>query len=229
MFREDYLVSQRADLSARQFERLPVDFGLQHKLKYPVTMNDVTQILQAIERGDSSGADSLLPLIYDDLRNLAAARLRKEKPGQTLQATELVHEAFMRLVNGEPNWNSRGHFFGAAAEAMRRIMVERARRKKRIRHGGEMQRVDIVLQDALWKEPVPDNLLELDEALTRLEAAAPERAKLVKLRYFAGLTVVEAAQAMDISVSTAERYWRFARTWLFTEISGAAGKSEPDS
>ena len=186
-------------------------------------MLDVTQILNAIERGDSSRSDSLLPLIYDDLRNLAEARLRMEKPGQTLQATELVHEAFMRLSSGTDNWNSRGHFFGAAAEAMRRIMVERARRKMRIRHGGEMKRVDIVLQNALEREPIPDNLLELDDALTRLEAAAPERAKLVKLRYFAGLTVADAAQAMGISVSTAERHWRFARTWLYTEISGGLG------
>ena len=147
-------------------------------------MSDITKILQEIDDGNKRRADTLLPLVYNDLRNLASMRLRNEKPGQTLRATELVHEAFMRIAGSDTSWNSRGHFFGAAAEAMRRIMVERARRKKRIRHGGEMQRVEIVLQDAPGNGPVPDDLLASDEALTRLEAAAPDRALLVKLRYF---------------------------------------------
>ena len=183
-------------------------------------MNEVTEILSLIETGDAAAADELLPLVYDELRKLAAARLSREEPGQTLQATALVHDAYIRLVGSDSSqhWNSRGHFFGAAAEAMRRILIEQARRKQRLRHGGHFERVD--LDEACpIAHTVPNDLLVLDEALTRLEAIEPLRSKLVKLRFFAGLTVPEAARALDISVSTAERYWRVARTWLYAEIS----------
>ncbi len=185
-------------------------------------MNDVTLILAAIDRGDPRAADRLLPLVYDELRRLAAQRLAREAPGQTLQATGLVHKAYVRLVDVEParEWNGRGHFFAAAAEAMRRILVENARRKARIRHGGGLRRVDIDGGCSLAQPPPDDDLLALDEALDRLAALDPKRAELVKLRFFAGLTMPEAADAMGISVATAERYWAFARTWLFAELGG---------
>ena len=183
-------------------------------------MADVTQILSAIEAGDPKAAAELLPLVYDELRKLAAARMAAEKPGQTLQATALVHEAYVRLVRGEQprNWNGRGHFFAAAAEAMRRILVEAARRKERVRHGGGQRRVD--LDDGCLVTSAPrDDLLAIDEALTRLTELDPVRAELVKLRFFAGLTMPEAAVALGISLATAERYWSFARTWLYAELS----------
>ena len=182
-------------------------------------MSDVTRILSAIDAGDPSAAEQLLPLVYDELRKLAAQRLDQEKPGQTLQATALVHEAYLRLVDVDKaqHWDSRGHFFAAAAEAMRRILVESARKKKRHRHGGGRRRVD--LQEAVSLAQAPDDdLLALDEALTRLAARAPAKAELVKLRYFAGLSIDEAADLMRISRTTAKRYWAFARAWLLAEI-----------
>ena len=182
-------------------------------------MNEVTKILSAIERGDENAADKLLPLVYQELRNLAAARLSKEKPGQTLQPTVLVHEAYVRLVDVDQpqQWNGRGHFFAAAAEAMRRILVERARRKSSQKHGGHLRRVELDPAAAAIENPVED-LLALDEALTRFEQQWPDKAKLVKLRYFAGLTISEASQDMGISIATAERYWRFARAWLHSQL-----------
>ena len=182
-------------------------------------MSDVTRILSAIESGDQKASDKLLPLVYQELRKLAAAKLSKEKPGQTLQPTVLVHEAYLRLVDVEQpqQWNGRGHFFGAAAEAMRRILVEKARRKDSRKHGGQMQRVELDVASAAIENPVND-LLALDEALTRFEQQWPEKAKLVKLKYFAGLTIPEASEAMSISTATAERYWKFARAWLHSQL-----------
>ena len=182
-------------------------------------MSDVTRILKAIELGNSGAADELLPLVYEELRKLAAARLSQEKPGQTIQPTVLVHEAYLRLVDGsEPQqWNGRGHFFAAAAEAMRRILIENARRKRSQRHGGGLRRVDFDAANPGTEER-DDELLALDEALERLERRWPEKAQLVKLRYFAGMTVPEAAQAMGISVATAERHWTFARAWLHAQL-----------
>jgi RNA polymerase sigma factor (TIGR02999 family) len=191
-------------------------------------MSDVTRILSAIEQGDLHAAEQLLPLVYDDLRKLAADRMAQEQPGQTLQATALVHEAYLRLVaspgrtSGAPeqHWDSRGHFFAAAAESMRRILVESARKKKRQRHGGGRRRVD--LQEAVSLADSPhDDLLALDEALTRLAAREPAKAELVKLRYFAGLSIDEAADLLHISRTTAKRYWAFARAWLLAEIDDA--------
>jgi len=173
----------------------------------------------AIENGDSSATDELLPLVYQELRKLAAAKLSKEKPGQTLHPTMLVHEAYVRLVDVDnpQQWNGRGHFFGAAAEAMRRILVEKARRKQSRKHGADMQRVELDTAIAAIENPVED-LLALDDALTRFEQQWPEKAKLVKLKYFAGLTIPEASQALGISTATAERYWKFARTWLHSQL-----------
>src|SRR5882724_996018 len=185
-------------------------------------MSDVTRILSVIEHGDPSAAGQLLPLVYDELRKLAAARLAQEKPGQTLQATALVHEAYLRLVgpaDGEPKqWRSRGYFFSAAAEAMRRILVEKARQKGRLKHGGERQRVDLDSSCAV-SEPPSIDLIALDEALNKLAAEEPIKAELVKLRFFGGLTMPESAAALDISQATAERYWTFARSWLYAELS----------
>lgn len=177
-------------------------------------MNDVTRILAAIEQGDAQAADQLLPLVYDELRKLAARRLAQEKPGQTLQATALVHEAYLSLVGAQDSgWNGRGHFFAAAAEAMRRILVEAARRKRRMKRGGDWRRID--LEEACPIIPPPHvDLIALDEALSRLAARDPMRADLVKLRFFAGLTMPEAARALGISLATAERHWVFVRTWL---------------
>ncbi|MBL8817452.1 MAG: sigma-70 family RNA polymerase sigma factor [Planctomyces sp.] len=185
-------------------------------------MRDVTRILSAIERGDPSAADKLLPLVYEELRRLAAAKLSKEKPGQTLQPTMLVHEAYVRLVDVDQpqQWNGRGHFFGAAAEAMRRILVEKARRKQSQKHGGDLRRVELDDAAAAIENPVED-LLALDEALTRFEQKWPDKARLVKLKYFAGLTIPEASAAMGISTATAERYWKFARAWLHSELKGS--------
>jgi RNA polymerase sigma factor (TIGR02999 family) len=183
-------------------------------------MNDVTQILSAIEQGDPRAAEQLLPLVYVELRKLAAQRLAQEKPGQTLQATALVHDAYLRLVDVEKvqHWNSRGHFFAAAAEAMRRILVERARRKHRVRHGGGLQRVDIdsVLQSSSESD---DDLLALDEALERLATEDSAAAEVVKLRYFAGVTIEETALALNISVRTVNRHWAYARAWLYQQLN----------
>jgi RNA polymerase sigma factor (TIGR02999 family) len=178
-------------------------------------MNDVTQILSRIESGDPTAAEQLLPLVYDELRKLAAQRLTQEKPGQTLQATALVHEAYLRLVDGKQaqNWNSRGHFFAAAAEAMRRILVDNARRKKSAKVGGQLDRVE--LNDAHLVASDRDvDLIALDEALEKLAALEPRKAQLVKLRFFAGLSVEQAAEALGISASTAGADWAYAKSWL---------------
>lgn len=186
-------------------------------------MSEVTRILSAIEQGDPHAAEQLLPLVYEELRRLAAQKLTQEKPGQTLQATALVHEAYSRLVgnSAEPHWNSRGHFFAAAAEAMRRILVESARRKSRLKHGRKHQRVDLDSGCLVSAAPSLD-LLALDEALSRLAETEPAKAELVKLRFFAGLTMPEAAAALDISLATAERYWTFAKSWLYAELADDA-------
>jgi RNA polymerase sigma factor (TIGR02999 family) len=197
----------------------------QQVLHKVASLNEVTHILAAIEDGDSHASARLLPLVYNELRKLATRRLAQEKPGQTLQATALVHEAYLRLVGDQPGtWDSRHHFFAAAAEAMRRILVENARRKQRVRHGGGKRRVD--LDDACsLVQPPSDDLLALDEALTRLAALNPVRAEVVKLRFFAGLTIPEVAQALGISQPTVERYWAFARTWLYTELNASTPPS----
>lgn len=191
-------------------------------------MNDVTRILSAIEHGDPAVAEQLLPLVYQELRKLAAAKLAREKPGQTLDATGLVHEAYLRLV-GQPRekcWDSRGHFFSAAAEAMRRILVENARRKRGPRRGGDLNRIDVDLSLLSGKES-PTDFLSLDEALSRLAEESPARAELVKLRFFAGLTVPQAAEVLGISLATAERYWTYARTWLYAELADANFAGSP--
>jgi RNA polymerase sigma factor (TIGR02999 family) len=190
-------------------------------------MNDVTRILSAIERGDGHASEQLLPLVYDELRELAARRLARESPGQTLQATALVHEAYLRLVGpGDPGWSGRGHFFAAAAEAMRRILVERARHKSRLRHGGGARRENLSEVEMLAEVPSED-LLALDEALERLERKDPTAAQLVKLRYFAGLTAGEAAESLGISLRTAERNWAYARAWLHREVTGGGPRDGP--
>jgi RNA polymerase sigma factor (TIGR02999 family) len=187
-------------------------------------MGDVTRILSAIEAGDPRAAAELLPLVYDELRALAAVRMADEAPGQTLQPTALVHEAYLRLVgSGQPDdWNGRGHFFGAAAEAMRRILIEKARRKRRRRHGGG-RRQEPLDGDGPAAEPPADavDLLALDDALDRLAAASPRRAELVKLRYFAGLTLPEAARLLGVSQSTAEADWTYAKAFLKRAMGGA--------
>jgi RNA polymerase sigma factor (TIGR02999 family) len=182
-------------------------------------MSDVTRILSAIDQGDPRAASQLLPLVYDELRRLAAHKLATEKPGQTLQATALVHEAYLRLVGGgQPQeWNGRGHFFAAAAEAMRRILVERARGKGREKRGGDWQRVDFEELDVTTSVS-PDQLVTLDDALERLAALDPLAGELVKLRYFAGLALDEAAGALNISTATAYRHWAYARAWLRGEL-----------
>lgn len=181
-------------------------------------MSEVTQILKALEAGRSQAAEELMPLVYDELRRLAAWHLANEQPGQTLQATALVHEAYLRLVGKEdPQWNGRRHFFGAAAEAMRRILVENARRKRRLKRGGQMERVDLEAVDI--PSPMPDeDLLAMDEALDRLAATDARAAELVKLCFFVGLTQEQAAKELGVSISTVERTWAFARAWLFREI-----------
>jgi RNA polymerase sigma factor (TIGR02999 family) len=187
-------------------------------------MNDVTQILKAIEQGDRQAADQLLPLVYEELRRLAARKLTSEAPGQTLQATALVHEAYLRLVGkgDEQRWDSRGHFFAAAAEAMRRILVENVRRKRSLKQGGGRARE--AMDDAQLAAPEPaEDLLALDEALDKLATRDPVKAELVKLRYFAGLTIEEAAAALGISSATAKRYWTYTRTWLYQEMTGDQG------
>ena len=188
-------------------------------------MSDVTRILNAIEQGDTGAADKLLPLVYEELRLLAMQRIAQERPGQTLQATALVHEAYVRLAEAEcQNWNSRTHFFMAAAEAMRRILIENARRKRSIRHGAGFGRVDLDESVAANRdEHVTDDLIDLDEALAKFAKHDQAKADLVKLRYFAGLTMQEAAQALGISGSTADRHWDYARSWLHAEIKRKRG------
>lgn len=181
-------------------------------------MSDVTRILDAIERGDAKATDELLPLVYEELRLLAAQKLAHEKPGQTLQATALVHEAYLRLAGSEDQaWRSRTYFFGAAAEAMRRILVENARRKRRLKRGGDRLRI-VLSDDDLAAEDRSDDLIALDEALTELATTDPAKAELVKLRYFAGLTIEQAAEVLSISPATAKRQWTYARAWLYGRI-----------
>ncbi len=184
-----------------------------------VLMTDVTQILSQIESGDPSAAEQLLPLVYDELRKLAAAKLAHEKPGQTLQATALVHEAYLRLVDVEQaqQWDSRGHFFAAAAEAMRRILVERARQKKRLKRGGDRTRLELEIQCPATDE-TPERLLGINNALAKLDREQPEIALLLKLRYFAGIPLKDVAALQGVSLATAKRRWAFARAFLYGEL-----------
>ena len=183
-------------------------------------MSDITLLLEGMERGDPFAAGQLLPLVYDELRKLAASKMAGERPGHSLQATALVHEAFLRLVDVEKvqHWKTRGHFFGAAAEAMRRILVENARRKQRLRHGGDRQREAVEMDDIVAPEPRED-LIALDAALDKLRRVDGTAADLVQLRYFAGLTLAEAAEMLDISARSADRTWAFAKAWLHREMS----------
>jgi RNA polymerase sigma factor (TIGR02999 family) len=185
-------------------------------------MNEVTRILSAIEQGDLHAAGQLLPLVYDELRSLAAQKMAQEASGQTLQATALVHEAYVRLVDVDrvQHWNSRGHFYAAAAEAMRRILVENARRKKALRRGGNRQRLNLDLAEPAAPQR-SDDLLALDEALEKLAAKDRGKAEVVKLHYFAGLTMEQTAETLAISLATANRWWNYARAWLHQEIYGA--------
>jgi len=189
-------------------------------------VTDVTRILNAIEQGDPLATEKLLPLVYEELRILAGQRLSHEKPGQTLQATALVHEAYLRLVGSEEqSWDSRGHFFKAAAEAMRRILIDNARRKKALKHGGQLQRVDLAEAAAAAEdneEHSVDHVIAVDEALEKLARQDEAKAELVKLRYFAGLTGAQAAEVLGISHATADRHWRYARSWLRVEIARRA-------
>jgi RNA polymerase sigma factor (TIGR02999 family) len=186
-------------------------------------MSDVTQILSAIERGDPHAAEQLLPLVYDELRKLAAQKLTQEKPGQTLQATALVHEAYLRLVDSEQaqHWDSRGHFFAAAAEAMRRILINRARDKSCLKRGGRFQRIDLD-RLAVVDDASDEDLLAIDEALTRLAGESPPCAELVKLRFFAGLTMAEASRSLGLARRTADRYWVYARARLAEMLTEAS-------
>jgi len=189
-------------------------------------MSDITQVLRQIESGDPSAAEQLLPLIYEELRKLAAQKLAQEQPGQTLQATALVHEAYLRLVGGQEaqEWDNRRHFFAAAAEAMRRILIDRARHKKTSKAGGSGKRIDLDDVEATLDDENGDRLLALDQALRRLEADDPRKAELVKLRFFAGLTVEQAAAALGVSTSTAEKDWAYARSWMRVAIDRESGR-----
>jgi RNA polymerase sigma factor (TIGR02999 family) len=189
-----------------------------------LVVNDVTLILSAIEQGDPAAAEQLLPLVYDELRRLAAQKLARETPGQTLQATALVHEAYLRLVDGAADlqWNGRAHFFGAAAEAMRRILIDNARSKKSEKHGGRLRRVNLDANDALAAAP-PEDLLALDEALERLTHHDAGTAQLVKLHCFAGLSVEQAAEALGLSRTNGYRLWTFARAWLYSQLASGDG------
>lgn len=186
-------------------------------------MDEITRILDGVEHGDPKAAEELLPLVYEELRRLAAHKMANEAPGQTLQPTALVHDAWLRLVGSDnQRWDSRGHFFSAAAEAMRRILIDNARRKQALRHGGGQQRVDISEIEAAG-DAEDEKLTALDEALHKLVVRDAQAAELVKLRYFAGLTIEEAAQALGISVATANRLWAYARAWLYTEMRAQSG------
>jgi RNA polymerase sigma factor (TIGR02999 family) len=202
-----------------------------HKFLVETIVADITRILSAIEQGDPRAAEQLLPLVYEELRKLAAAKVAHEKPGQTLQPTALVHEAYLRLIGGEqptkdkqqPGWDSRGHFFAAAAEAMRRILVDQARHKGSRRRGGDRKRQPLEHAEIAAPEPAVD-VLAVHEALERFEKIDPLKAQLVKLRYFVGLTIPQAAEALGISSTTADRYWSYARAWLHAELK----KGDPD-
>ena len=189
-------------------------------------MSDIAPISSQAQSGDPPAAEQLLPLVYDELRRLAAHLLAQESPGQTWQPTALVHEAYVRLAGksgAESNWDNRGHFFSAAAEAMRRLLIENARRKNRLKHGGEFQRVSIESAESLFETPCED-VLAFDDVLARLILEDPLKAEVVKLRFFAGLTMPEIAKTLDISLATAERYWTYARTWLYAELTDRGRK-----
>ncbi len=185
-------------------------------------MSEVTQILSQIEQGDPTAADQLLPLVYDELRKLASARLAQEKPGQTFQATALVHEAYLRIVDVDKvqHWESRRHFFSAAAESMRRILVEKARQKGRLKRGGDLNRVPLD-EAEIEVETSQLDLIALDEALAKLRAESPEQAEIVQLRFFAGLSHEEVAEILGVSVVTVKRHWRYARVWLLRQMEGS--------
>ncbi len=191
-------------------------------------MNEVTRILSDIEAGDPHASEQLLPLVYEELRKLAAQKLAQEKPGQTLQATALVHEAYLRLLgsDSDQHWDSRGHFFAAAAEAMRRILLNRARDKKRLKRGGERRRVDLDRVE-IALDTDDEQLISIDEALAQLAVEDPGAAQLVNLRFFAGLTLKEAADALGLAVRTAERQWTYARDWLYARLRQPDGQSPP--
>ena len=185
---------------------------------------EVTRLLNAASGGDTPAADDLLPLVYDELRQLARSRMSRETPGQTLQPTALVHEAYLRLVgNGDVHWNSRGHFFGAAARAMRRILVDRARRKQAAKRGGGQDRLPLESIDAVVTEPAPATMLALDAALRKLEERDPRKSRIVMLRYFAGLTIDQTARALSLAPTTIKDEWRFARAWLCSQMTGGEG------
>lgn len=187
-------------------------------------MSDVTQLLGAMEAGDTTAGEKLLPLVYEELRRLAAHKMAQEAPGQTLQATALVHEAWLRLGEGDVgivSWNGRSHFFGAAAEAMRRILVDRARRKGRVRHGGQLERVELD-QVTIASDDSDDTVLAVHEALEKLAMESPQKAEIVKLRYFTGMEHAEIAKVLGISEPTVRRHWAFARAWLYAELKGAS-------
>ncbi len=186
-------------------------------------MSEINRLLQRIDKGDSQAAEKLLPLVYDELRKLAAQKMAQEAPGQTLQATALVHEAYLRLVDVDKvqRWDSRGHFFAAAAEAMQRILVENARRKQRLKHGGQFERVEIEIAD-LPTRMAPEELIALDEALEKLRQEDPIKSKLVTLRYFGGMTIEQASEVLGISRVTAHRYWTYVRAWLHQQITGGS-------
>ncbi|HOK77870.1 MAG TPA: sigma-70 family RNA polymerase sigma factor [Verrucomicrobiota bacterium] len=187
-------------------------------------MSEVTRILDRIEQGDAHAAEELLPLVYEELRRLAAARMASEPPGQTLQATALVHEAWLRLTGSpEVEWNGRAHFFGAASEAMRRILVDRARKKARQRHGGGLQRVDLS-HVTVAAEDSDDTVLAVHEALDRLAQESPQQAEIVRLRYFVGLEHAEIAEVLAISEATVRRHWAYARSWLYAELKRSVGR-----
>jgi RNA polymerase sigma factor (TIGR02999 family) len=190
-------------------------------------MTDVTQLLHQIDEGNAQAAEQLLPLVYAELRRLAARRLVHERPGQTLDATGLVHEVYLKLAGGAnpQSWQGRGHFFAAAAEAMRRILIDKARRKLTVKHGGERARIDLDVACSLVANSPAEDLLALDETLDRLATIDAQKAELVKLRYFAGLTMSETADALGVSVATAERYWAFARSWLYAELNDGERRS----
>lgn len=181
-------------------------------------MNEITRILDAMKSGKTAAGGELIPLVYDELRTMAANKMARERPGQTLQATALVHEAYLRLVGNEEGWQNRAHFFGAAAEAMRRILIENARRKASRKHGGDLVKLDLSSVDVAINTD-EEHLLRVDEALEKLAAKDPEAAQLIKLRFFTGLSNEDAAQAMGLSTRTATRLWAYARAWLFQEIS----------
>jgi RNA polymerase sigma factor (TIGR02999 family) len=203
-------------------KNIPLDYS---SILVPL-MSDVTRIMSAMEQGDPHAAEQLLPLVYEELRQLAAQKIAQEKPGQTLQATALVHEAYLRLVGVDPahHWDSRGHFFAAAAEAMRQILVQNARRRSRVKHGGGRTRFDVEDLEIAAPERSED-LLALDEALAQLAVADPQAAELVKLRYFAGCTVRQAAEVLGVSPRTADFLWAYARTWLFQKLQGDGAAS----